>query len=68
MGDHFRLFVELSFEDEVRGVIDRIDSKPHLTIGRIRGHLREHFNLSSVELFYNRRLLNNDDWTLADYG
>ena len=67
MGDHFRLFVELQrFEDQE--VIDQIDSETHLTIGQIRRHLRENFNLSRVELFYNGRLLRNDQWTLADYG
>ena len=65
MGDHFRVFVELSFEEQV---IDQIDSETHLTIGQIRRHLRENFSLSSVELFYDRRLLDNDNWTLAQYG
>ena len=49
-------------------IIDEIDTELNLTIGKIRTHLREKFNLHPVQLYYAGRLLDNDEFTLANYN
>ena len=49
-------------------IIDEIDTELNLTIGKIRTYLREKFNLHPVQLFYGGCLLDNDEFTLANYN
>ena len=48
--------------------LDFIDTGLHLTIGQIRKHLQEKFDMPRVRLVYNGSELTDDNRNLADYG
>ena len=60
--------VTLVHNNSDRTIIDQIDTEPHLTIRQIREYLCQKLNANTVHLTYKDTTLDNDNFTLADYG